>query len=109
MDCKKNLEDSGVLGRGGSYGVVRPVITISKSVIEDSNDQEEIDDDKNNAHDNNFSEDMSVITNTTDSKASVNVPNTMQKISVVLIMVGIVLVSISIVIIVKNKDKLQNK
>jgi len=93
---------------GGSFsyinvnsGVVRPVITISKSALGDTNEQEEINkDDKNNTSDNNSSK---------ESKVAVNVPNTLQKVSIVLIMIGVILISISIIIILKNKDLHKNK
>ena len=93
-----------------SFDVVRPVIIISKSVLGDINDQEDINkDDKNTVLDNNSTEDINVITKTEDSKVSVNVPNTMQKVSIILIMVGVLLLSISIFLVIKNKHIIKNK
>ncbi len=92
------------------YSAVRPVITIKKSALGDINEQEDINkDDKNTVLDNNSSEDINVITKTEDSKVSVNVPNTMQKVSIILIMVGVLLLSISIFLVIKNKRVIKNK
>lgn len=82
--------------------LVRPVVTISKSAIEEDvlindNDEAELIDATN---DNN----SNVIDNKKDNKkVSVNVPDTLKKISALLIMLGVTLVSISIVIVIKNR------
>ena len=86
---------------GDRNEVVRPVITISKSALGDTNEQEEINkDDTSIVTDNNSKK---------ESKVAVNVPNTLQKVSIVLIMIGVILISISIIIILKNKDLHKNK
>lgn len=80
---------------------VRPVITIYKTALGDTNEQEEINkDDKNNTSDNNSKK---------ESKVAVNVPNTLEKISIIFIMIGIVIISIGIIIVVKNKDIIRKK
>ena len=87
--------------RSYNWGCVRPVITIKKSALGDINEQEEIDkDDKGTISDNNSNK---------ESKVSVNVPNTMQKISVLLIMVGVISLSISRFLVIKNKHIIKNK
>ena len=81
--------------------VVRPVITISKSALGDTNEQEEINkDDTSIVTDNNSKK---------ESKVAVNVPNTLEKISIIFIMIGIVLVSVSVVIVVRNRNIFNKK
>ena len=77
------------------FSGVRPVIKIKKSVIESEKitDNNDINSEKN--------KDINEIS--FEKQDIINVPNTMQKISIVLIMIGVILVSISIVIIVKTK------
>lgn len=78
--------------------LVRPVIEIKKSALGDTNEQEETD--KNIVPNNNSS---------SESKTTVNVGNTMQKVSIVLILIGVLLLSISIFLVIKNKHIIKNK
>ena len=95
-------DNGGVDYHDFSYsGTVRPVITLKKTALGDieenindnDNQKEEKTEDSVNDKDS-INEDVSVI---------VSVPNTLQKISIVLIMIGITFLSISIVILVKKR------
>ena len=70
------------------FGVVRPVIILKKTSLGDIEE---------NTGDNEKESKKS------DVNTIVNVPNTMRKISIVLIVIGVILVSISIVIVIKIK------
>jgi len=109
---------------GGRYIVayVRPVVTIKKDSIENNQEDtinENIDnkDSENNKNDtiektdkkNNDAEkaplkNISNSINKNEVKTNVNVPDTLKKISTLLIMLGVTLVSISIVIVIKNRN-----
>ena len=52
----------------------------------------------------NNTENINVFINKKEVKTSVNVPNTLQKVSIVFILIGIVLVSISTIILIKNRN-----
>lgn len=88
----------------GYHSCVRPVIKIKKSALGDTN---EVTEDNNNITGKNI-----VSSNDNSDKEEITqlkVPNTMQKISIILIMIGIILLSVSIVFVVKTNDKLQKK
>lgn len=77
---------------------VRPVIVLKKSVLGD------IDDTKDESND-----ETNTINNKNETRSVVRVPNTLEKISIIFIMVGIVIISIGIIIVVKNKDIIRKK
>ena len=72
-------------------GAVRPVITITKSALGDTNEE-------------NIVEDALI-----DSSIQIDVPNTLQKTSIVFIMVGVILISFGIILALKNSDNFKNK
>ncbi len=83
------IEKKNVLNRNGfilGYGTVRPVINLKKV-------------EKNIVIENNSNEEIN----------TVNVPNTMQKLSILFILIGVILISVSIIIVIKNKDSIKNK
>ena len=73
--------------------VVRPLIVVKKSALGDIDDTKDESNNETNAIDNK-----------NETRSVVRVPNTLEKISIIAIMIGIVLISIGIVIVVKNKD-----
>ena len=46
---------------------------------------------------------------TDDEITTINVPDTLKKVSVIFIMIGIIATSISLVVLVKNKDKIKKE
>lgn len=81
------------------YNVVRPVVELNKCAMTKSCETSE---DKSI----NNQENSRII----DKKSTtVNVPDTLKKMSVIIIMIGIIAVSISLVVFVKNKDKIKEK
>ena len=96
---------------------VRPVITLKKSAIKEA-EEEIINGNIDNKDSGNIKSDTNEIIDkedidikdANDTKANINernnvkVPNTLEKVSIVFILIGIVLVSISTIIVIKNKD-----
>lgn len=78
---------------------VRPVIVLKKSALGDENLEIDSKDDNEKGTD--------ISSGAKGENSIVKVPNTLEKISILVIMIGIVLISISIVIVVKNKDKIR--
>lgn len=76
---------------------VRPVVVMNKDVLENNNI---VPSDESGSGD---------VTPTDNKNDNVKVPNTMQKVSVILTMVGVVLMSMGLVILFKNKDKIKNR
>ena len=84
--------------------VVRPVIVLPKTELGDTNEEEIDNDNTSNDSDNDSNNDSD-----NDSKVSVNVPNTLQKISIILIMIGVILISVSVIIVVRNRNIFNKK
>ena len=96
---------------------VRPVITLKKSAIKEA-EEEIIDGNIDNKDSGNIKSDTNEIIDkedidikdANDTTANINernnvkVPNTLEKVSILFILIGIVLVSISTIIVIKNKD-----
>ena len=78
--------------------VVRPLIVVKKSALGD------IDDTKDGSNN-----ETNTINNKNETSSVVRVPNTLEKISIIFIMIGIVIISIGIIIVVKNKDIIRKK
>ena len=101
----------------GYSGAVRPVITLKKSAIKEA-EEEIIDGNIDNKDSGNIKSDTNEIIDkedidikdANDTTANINernnvkAPNTLEKVSIVFILIGIVLVSISTIIVIKNKD-----
>ena len=79
---------------------LKPVIRLYKSALTDI-DPEESNEPKQDVIDNNG--------NNNEKKEYVAVPNTLQKISIVFTMIGIIIISISIFIIIVKKAKRSTK
>ena len=104
---------------GVQYGdrAVRPVITLKKSAIKEA-EEEIINGNIDNKDSGNIKSDTNEIIDkedidikdANDTTANINernnvkVPNTLEKVSILFILIGIVLVSISTIIVIKNKD-----
>lgn len=76
---------------------VRPVVVMKKDVIENKNTV--LTDDSGSGS----------ITQADEKGDNVKVPNTMQKVSIIFTMVGVVLMSMGLVILFKYKDKIKNR
>ena len=104
-DSKYDVWDIGSNGGLGSScvicnstnHVVRPVITVSKTILEHA-DGSAIDNEKE-------SDNKSVVNNTNETKTTVKVDNTYMSSSILLIILGFIIASISVLIIYKFSNK----
>ena len=85
--------------------LVRPVVTISKQIPDDSIDNDDIE--GNEIYDTNVSsgENKDVNVNNNEIKELVKIPNTLEKVSIIFVLIGVVLISISTIILIRNRNK----
>ena len=103
MDSEKIVDRNGDFNHDANnsiskyYNVVRPVVELKKCAMDKSCEKsdEESRNDKENSR------------ITDDEITTINVPDTLKKVSVIFIMIGIIATSISLVVLVKNKDKIK--
>ncbi len=95
-----NLYSLEVVAKAG----VRPVINLKKSAIEK---EEMIIDDNTEKNNTKQNENKNITNERKDIVDIVKVPNTMQKVSIVFIFLGVTLVSISTIILIHNRNKIK--